>query len=434
MNSRTYDVGRSKITLIFGDITRSQAEALVSSDDALLSMGGGVSAAIRRAGGPHVAADASKMVPAQAGDVLVSTAGDLPAKYILHAITIGIQRVGLPQDVIVRQTTQRIMDLLPALGCTSVAFPAIGAGVAGIPYETVASEMAGALVSFLLDAPQAYRVDVHLMDRFGQMSRDDFFIFFEAFAARTLGLSISSDASTHALQPPAAATPAMDGQQAAEAERRHQVHMMLRHLDARRNQLESDLLRVLAGEELPDMSLAQLREHLDELQALRRSYEAELVVARNSERLAIPDSVFVSSTSLDLKAHRQAVRDVIKELRLTFIGMEEFTPTALAPVDLIRKKVNEGQVYLGILGMRYGYVDPGTGPIDDGIGVPAGNRERQRICMFVMDQNTPILASMVEDDPTRFAKLIDFRSRIIKAHTAPSLLTQRTWRARRRPP
>ncbi len=41
----------------------------------------------------------------------------------------------------------------------------------------------------------------------------------------------------------------------------------------------------------------------------------------------------------------------------------------------------------------------------------------KRICMFVMDQNAPILASMVEDDPTRYAKLIDFRTRIMKAHT-----------------
>ena len=71
MNSRTYEVGRSKITLLFGDITTSKAEALVSSDDYLLSMGGGVSAAIRRVGGARVAADASKMVPARAGDVIV---------------------------------------------------------------------------------------------------------------------------------------------------------------------------------------------------------------------------------------------------------------------------------------------------------------------------------------------------------------------------
>jgi len=419
MNSRTYEVGRSKITLLFGDITTSEAEALVSSDDYLLSMGGGVSAAIRRVGGPRVAADASKMVPARAGDVIVSTAGDLPAKYILHAITIGSQRAGLPSDAIVRQTTQRVMHLLPALGCASVAFPAIGGGVAGIPYEIVATEMAGALVGFLLDAEEAYNVELYLMDRFGQMSRDDFFVFFEAFAARRLGLSTSVDTSNHALNPPATTTtPAMDAKQMAEAERRHQVYMMLRHLDTRRNQIEADLLHVLAGQDLPkDKSLSQLREHLDEIQALRRSYEAELVVTEKAGQPVVRNSVFVSSSSADLKPHRQAVRDVINTLRLTFIGMEEFHPTAQAPADLIRRKVNEGQVYLGILGMRYGYVDPGTGLSMTELEYRQAIASDKRICMFVMDQNAPILASMVEDDPIRFAKLIDFRGRIMKAHT-----------------
>ncbi len=46
MDSRSYRVGRSRITLQFGDITTSQAEVIVSSDDFLLSMGGGVSASI----------------------------------------------------------------------------------------------------------------------------------------------------------------------------------------------------------------------------------------------------------------------------------------------------------------------------------------------------------------------------------------------------
>jgi O-acetyl-ADP-ribose deacetylase (regulator of RNase III) len=418
MKSRTYEVGRSKITLLFGDITTSQAEVLVSSDDYLLSMGGGVSAAIRRVGGPRVAADASKMVPARAGDVIVSTAGDLPARYIFHAITIGSQRVGLPPDAIVRQSTQRVMNLLPALGCASVAFPAIGGGVAGIPYEIVASEMAGALVGFLLDVEEVYDVELYLMDRFGQMRRDDFFVFFEAFAARTLGLSSSSGASNHALKPPATTTPAMDAKQMAEAERRHQVYMMLRHLDARRNQIEADMLHVLAGQELhQDKSLSQLREHLDEIQALRRSYEAELVVTEKAEQSVVRNSVFVSSTSADLKPHRQAVRDVINTLRLTFIGMEEFAPTAQAPTDLIRRKVNEGQVYLGILGMRYGYVDPGTGLSMTELEYRQAIASDKRICIFVMDQNAPILASMVEDDPIQFAKLIDFRGRIMKAHT-----------------
>ena len=418
MDSRTYQVGRSTISLLFGDIITSRAEVLVSSDDYLLSMGGGVSRAIRHAGGHRVAADASKMVPARAGDVVVSTAGDLPAKYVLHAITIGSGQAALAPGVIVRQVCQRVLNLLPMLGCRSVAFPAIGAGVAGIPYETVASEMAGALVTFLIDAKDAYRVELYLLDRFGLMGRDDFFVFFEAFAARRFGLATAADAASHALTTPAAAAQGMDATQTAEAERRHQVYLMLRHLDARRNQLEADLMAALTGERSDqESSVSQLKQHLDEIQALRRSYEAELIVSDKAVPAVVRDSVFVSSTSSDLKLHRQAVRSVIDNLELTFIGMEQFAPDAQAPVDLIRRKVNEGQVYLAILGLRYGYVDPGTGLSMTELEYRQALASDKKICIFVMDQNAPILASMVEDDPTRYAKLLDFRSRVMKAHT-----------------
>ena len=418
MNSRTYDVGNSQITLRFGDITASEADVLVSSDDCYLSMGGGVSAAIRRAGGAHVAVDATKMVPVAAGDVVVSTAGDLPARYVLHAITIGRSEANLPADAIVRQTTQRVMQLLPLLGCRSVAFPAIGAGVARIPYETVATEMAGVLVRVLLDTEESYNVELYLMDRFGRLGHDDFFMFFEAFAAQRLGLSASSDSGGNALKPPASTSPTMDSNQVAEAERRHQVYLMLRHLDIRRNQLEASLLQVLAGEVAPvEKPLSQLREQLEEIQALRRGYEAELVIGEKEEQNASPRSVFVSSTSSDLKPHRQAIRDVIKSLRLKFIGMEEFAPTAQAPADLIRQKVKESRVYVGIMGMRYGYVDPGTGLSMTELEYRQAIASDKRICMFVMDQNAPILANMVESEPTCFAKLVDFRDRVMKAHT-----------------
>ena len=256
------------------------------------------------------------------------------------------------------------------------------------------------------------------MDRFGQMSRDDFFMFFEAFAARQFGVTTSSDLSNRVIKPPAAATPAMSQNQTAEAERRHQVYLMLRHLDARRNQLEAALLQALAGQELThDKSISQFRDQLDEIQGLRRSYEAELVVADRAELSVVADSVFVSSTSTDLKPHRLAVKDVIKNLRRNFIGMEEFAPTAQAPVELIRQKVNESQVYLGILGMRYGYVDPGTGLSMTELEYRQAIASDKKIWMFVMDQNAPISPSMVESDPNRYAKLVDFKDRVMRTHT-----------------
>src|SRR5947208_769403 len=80
-----------------GPLGASPAEAIVSSDDYTLSMGGGVSAAISRAAGTEYRDQAQRIVRAHlrtrrrpsAGDVIVTPAGKLPAKYVLHAITRG---------------------------------------------------------------------------------------------------------------------------------------------------------------------------------------------------------------------------------------------------------------------------------------------------------------------------------------------------------
>ncbi len=419
MNGRTYDVGRSRITVFFGDITLSRAEVIVSSDDFMLSMGGGVSAAICRAGGDRVAADASKVSAAKVGDVVVTTAGDLPARYVLHAISIGPRAGEVEPDAIVRQATRRIMELTRLLGCRSVAFPAIGGGVARIPYETVASEMAGTLVECLLDAEEPYEVELYLLDPFRRLKPEDFFVFFEAFAARRFALTTTAVASSRVFEPPEEPGEGMNDDRTAVARRRHQVYAMLRHLDARRNHLEAELLAALGeGGRSPKVALSRLRNQLDEIQTLRRSYESELAV-RDAPKatIAAPQSVFVSSTSIDLKPHRQAVRSIIENLSLRFIGMEEFTPSTRPPVDVIRQKVNEGEIYLGILGMRYGYVDPGTGLSMTELEYRQAVASNRPICMFVMDRDAPILAGMVEDDPARFAKLLEFRSHVMKVHT-----------------
>ena len=417
MHSHTYLVGKSRVTLIFGDITTSRAEIIVSSDDYLLHMGGGVSASVLRAGGGAVAADASKMTPLRLADVAVSSAGTLPAKYVFHAVTIGPEDAGIPVDAVVRQATQRALRLAASLRCRSIAFPAIGAGVAGIPYEVVASQMASELVSFLVGASEGYDVELYLMDRWSQMSREDFFIFFEAFAARTLGLDASSGGPQTVLAPPSQVAWGMTPELAAGAERRHQVYEMLRHLDARRDAIESDLVRTLSGRAgAGDQPVSKLHEQLEELRVLRAGYQAELEGEGGSHRGAA-DSVFVSSTSLDLKEHRRAVRSAIESLDLTFVGMEQFSPTAQAPADLIRAKVIGAHAYVGIIGMRYGSVDESTGLSMTELEYRQAVASDKALLMFVMDKDAPILASMVEDDPVRFGKLVDFRNRVMTAHT-----------------
>ena len=422
MTSRTYDVGRSSITLRFGDIVESKAEVLVSSDDFLLSMGGGVSASLRRAGGARLAADASKMVPAEVGDVVVSSAGDLPARYIFHAITIGPGKQDIEPAAIVRHTSQRAMNLLSQLRCSSIAFPAIGAGAAGIPYETVATEMAGALVGAVIDSSYVYRVELFLLDRFHAMKSEDFFLFFEQFAAHRLGLATDKTSATSVLAPPSASRTTMDEEQTEQAQRRHEVYKMIRHLDARRGALEAELIKLpVGGDASTSTALASLRQQLEDLNVLRRTYEGQIDTAPALS--TIPDSVFVSSTSNDLQDHRKAVRKAIEDLRLRYVGMEDFAPTGKAPVDLIRQKVTQSKAYLGILAMRYGYVDPGTGLSMTELEYHQAVASAKPLHIFVMDDRAPIMAGMVENNSEHYAKLLEFKAHVLKAHTCKLFTT-----------
>ena len=71
-DEKAYQFGKSRLIIKFGDITSAMTDVIVSSDDAYLSMGGGVSASILRAGGDAIARDARKNVPCQMGDVVVT--------------------------------------------------------------------------------------------------------------------------------------------------------------------------------------------------------------------------------------------------------------------------------------------------------------------------------------------------------------------------
>lgn len=190
---RVYTINNSTLRVLFGDITTSMTDVIVSSDDAYLTMGGGVSKAIRRCASEDIYKDTKKHIPASLGDVIVTSAVNLPHKYVFHAITISkdkrmikwVDRPDDPQDVqkfIVRHSVEKCCTLLSDLGLNSIAFPAIGAGSARIPYDLVAKEMAESLAANLSATEEQLSVELYLMDREGKMTQMDFIIFFEQIA------------------------------------------------------------------------------------------------------------------------------------------------------------------------------------------------------------------------------------------------------------
>ncbi len=130
-----------RITLHQGDITKEATEAIVNAANSSLWMGGGVAGAIKRAGGREIEDEAVKKGPIPVGEALATGGGGLPAKYVIHAAVMGPDLRTDGQNI--RLATRNALLRAKELGLKSIAFPALGTGVGGFPYEEAARIMTG---------------------------------------------------------------------------------------------------------------------------------------------------------------------------------------------------------------------------------------------------------------------------------------------------
>jgi O-acetyl-ADP-ribose deacetylase (regulator of RNase III) len=124
-------------------------DAVVSSDDSMLSMGGGVSAAIAGAAGAKVKAEVEHLLPASVGDVLVTSGGRLKASYILHAVTVDWANQVLPTPETIRRLGREVFRRCEALRISRVGVPALGTGAAGFPARDAAWLLVQALAEHI---------------------------------------------------------------------------------------------------------------------------------------------------------------------------------------------------------------------------------------------------------------------------------------------
>ena len=120
-----------KIEVYQGDITQLELDALVNAANNRLWMGGGVAGALKRVGGKEIEDEAVKKGPIPVGEAVVTGAGKLKAKYIIHAAVMG-QDLKTDAEKI-RQATRNSLLRGDELDIKSLAFPALGTGVGGFP-------------------------------------------------------------------------------------------------------------------------------------------------------------------------------------------------------------------------------------------------------------------------------------------------------------
>jgi O-acetyl-ADP-ribose deacetylase (regulator of RNase III) len=146
-------INQVKLSLIRGDITQQDTDAIVNAANPNLMGGGGVDGAIHRAGGPTILEECKQIVANQGrlptGKAVITTGGNLNAKYVIH--TVGpIWHGGDKNEAELLSSAYReSLKLAADRNLTSISFPSISTGAYGYPLDKAAKVALRAVTSFL---------------------------------------------------------------------------------------------------------------------------------------------------------------------------------------------------------------------------------------------------------------------------------------------
>ncbi len=132
-------VGNGEIKLVQGDIAEQETEAIVNAANNFLWMGSGVAGAIKRKGGAEIEKDAIAKGPIEIGNAVITSAGKLKAKYVIHAACMG-QDFHTDEKKI-SEAMKNSLHIAQERAISSIAFPALGTGVGGFSLHHCAAIM-----------------------------------------------------------------------------------------------------------------------------------------------------------------------------------------------------------------------------------------------------------------------------------------------------
>ena len=127
------------VEVLQGDLTTQDVDAIVNASNNDLELGGGVAGAIARAGGPAIQAECRTIGPIEVGDAAITGGGRLKARHVIHAASMRLG--GRTTAESLRRSTRRSLAIAEERGLRSIAFPAIGTGIARFPMEDCARIM-----------------------------------------------------------------------------------------------------------------------------------------------------------------------------------------------------------------------------------------------------------------------------------------------------
>jgi O-acetyl-ADP-ribose deacetylase (regulator of RNase III) len=129
----------SKIVIQQGDLTEMDTDAIVNAANNDLVLGVGVAGAIRRKGGESIQRECDAIGSIPIGFAAITGGGNLKAKYVIHAASMGLGSLTTVETL--RGSTAHALRLAAERGLKTIAFPAVGTGIAGFPMEECAEIM-----------------------------------------------------------------------------------------------------------------------------------------------------------------------------------------------------------------------------------------------------------------------------------------------------
>ena len=124
-------IGKTTLAVERGDITDAEVDAVVNAANSELWMGAGVAGSLKRKGGVVIEEEALRQGPIEIGEAILTVAGNLPATHVIHAATMGKDLKTDPEKI--AAATRSTLALAEKHKMESIAFPALGSGVGGVP-------------------------------------------------------------------------------------------------------------------------------------------------------------------------------------------------------------------------------------------------------------------------------------------------------------
>ncbi len=151
-----------RVRIVRGDITGAAVDAIVNAANSHLRHGGGVAGAIVRKGGQVIQEESDRIGYVPVGQSAVTGAGKLPAKYVIHAV--GPRWGEGDEEAKLRSAVRSTLKLAEEKGVTTIAMPAISAGIFGFPKDRCAQIILREIAAHADNAKTVKEVDLYLMD------------------------------------------------------------------------------------------------------------------------------------------------------------------------------------------------------------------------------------------------------------------------------